>query len=119
MKNINIIYDEDMRENIKREDHVGILLKEPIDYMKTNMPVKFFDYLEAGIPVVAYESTKLGDIVEEYGLGWTVARSVRGIYEFARRSYLDIENFEDNRRKFLYDNTWKDRVAKIRGVSKQ
>jgi len=108
-----LIYDQDMRRNVDAKKNIGVMLMEPINYIKTAFPVKFFDYLEAGIPVLAYKDTNIGRLVEKHGLGWVIDSSASAVADFAKQGTLDIEGFEKRRAAFLQSNTWRQRVKTI------
>jgi glycosyltransferase involved in cell wall biosynthesis len=55
-----------------READIGAALFEPdCDNYRLTLPNKLFEYLAAGVPVLAGEGTELGRVVLEAGVGWT------------------------------------------------
>jgi glycosyltransferase involved in cell wall biosynthesis len=55
-----------------READVGMALFEPeCENYRLTLPNKLFEYLAAGVPVVASEGTEVGRVVAEARVGWT------------------------------------------------
>lgn len=40
---------------------------------KSSMPIKLFDYIGMGLPIIANKNTSYGDFVEENNIGWTIS----------------------------------------------
>ncbi len=68
--------------------HVGVVVIEPISlsYLYC-LPNKLFDYLNAGIPVLASNLPDMENVLQEHECGWTIEPNYKGIFEF-------IENIE-------------------------
>ncbi len=50
----------------------GIIIPQPIERYKTNYPVKLFEYMAAGLPVIATKFGEVAEFVKEAGCGITV-----------------------------------------------
>ena len=48
---------------------IGIIIPHPIERYKTNYPVKLFEYMAAGLPVIASREGESGDFVREASVG--------------------------------------------------
>lgn len=47
----------------------GLILLHPVAHYQASQPVKLFEYMAAGIPVVAYDLPKIREIVSDVGCG--------------------------------------------------
>lgn len=52
--------------------HIGSLLMEPIEYREFAAPLKLYEYLGHGKPVIATQGTLAGDFVERNEIGWAI-----------------------------------------------
>ncbi|MCK2034336.1 glycosyltransferase [Microbacterium sp. KSW4-4] len=59
-------------EPLYADAHIGSLLMEPIEYREFAAPLKLYEYLGHGKPIVATAGTLAGDFVEENGIGWAI-----------------------------------------------
>jgi len=51
---------------------IGLLFVEPINQWEFASPVKMFEYLANGKPIIAVAGTSSADFVEATGIGWTI-----------------------------------------------
>ncbi len=95
---------------------IGILLIEPTEYSKAGFPVKFFSYLQRGWPIIAFENTVIGDLVEKHQLGWVFPRSVKSIEEFLENKDYEreYESCKKNVLEYRITQTWGHRAELIR-----
>ncbi|CAM2898540.1 glycosyltransferase [Actinomyces slackii] len=62
--------------------HVGVLAVKPSEYRDIAVPVKLFEYLSYGRPVIATRGTEAGRIIEANGAGWVVDHN--------RQAFIDL-----------------------------
>jgi glycosyltransferase involved in cell wall biosynthesis len=66
--------------------------------MTITLPSKLFDYINAGIPVIAGDGPEMASIVREWGLGWVVsAASVESIRQAIKDFLTAMPNLEKYR----------------------
>ena len=65
---IGYVQREDL-ENILSYSKIGIIIPKPVKRYKTNYPVKLFEYMAAGIPVIASKFGETAKFVKEAGCG--------------------------------------------------
>jgi len=98
---------------------IGLIFTEPHKYWDFAMPVKLFEYLSFGLPIIAIKNTAAGEFVEKNNVGWTVD------YDEFRLSQL-LQMINGNRKqllekkKFVYrvaeENSWNSRVEKVNSI---
>ncbi len=103
---------------------MGLLLRAPSILINTSQPVKFGEYLGAGIPVILEEGMKkAADILQEYQLGCIVklsGKKTQGEIDNEVKKALDWleanrSAVRTNARKFVEEQyTWKANVQKER-----
>jgi glycosyltransferase involved in cell wall biosynthesis len=72
------------------EADVGVsLLEATCENHRLALPNKVFEYVAAGIPVVASDLPELGRLVEDHGVGWTVDPTDPAELESALRTALE------------------------------
>jgi hypothetical protein len=110
-----------MKAELARSD-VGVILTEPSTYWRFAMPVKLFEYLGAGLPVIASEGTSAADFLLENGCGWAIPYTCHAIRTFLKRfTRSDINRVSEKVRQVAACNTWEDRartvVAALKGLN--
>jgi glycosyltransferase involved in cell wall biosynthesis len=76
------------------ESRVGIIITHPIERYKTNYPVKLFEYMAAGLPVVVAKDTEAAGFVLEADCGMVVdplnvgeiARAIAHLFQYPEES---------------------------------
>lgn len=59
-------------ESLYAAAHVGTLFLEPIEYREFAAPLKMYEYLGHGKPIIAAEGSLVADFVRENGVGWVL-----------------------------------------------
>lgn len=88
---------------------VGVLAMKPIDYRSFAAPIKFFEYIGRGLPVLASPGTHVGDVVEREGIGWVPEYSREAIAQTLRALVADpsrISVAAERTRAIREENTW-------------
>lgn len=96
--------------------HICSLFLKPIEYRTFAMPVKLFEYLGYGKPVVTTKGTAAGEFVEKYDIGWNIDYSVDSL-ESLLKCITGNKDILDQKRKnierILPDHTWQARAEKV------
>lgn len=99
-----------------RAANVGALAVEPYDYWRFAVPVKMFDYLGAGKPVLASNGTLTADLVKREGIGWGVDYTVEALTAWLTAAASDpsvIARGRDGLEKAWSRNTWLSRAQSV------
>lgn len=96
--------------------NVGALYVEPDDYWKFAVPVKQFEYLGAGKPILAAAGSLTGDFVESNGVGWSVDYDPAALAETLRAMAADPGLIAERRERVLAvrdEHTWRHRAGQV------
>ncbi len=80
------------------------------------MPVKLFDYLTYGKPIIATSGTGVGEFIDKNNVGWSVGYSKE---ELRKKLMYIIENPKvyiekvNSIKNIIQDNTWEARARKV------
>ena len=92
---------------------IGSLIFEPEEYWEMAQPVKAYEYLSYGLPVLATRGTAVGSFVERTGFGWTLDCEAEVISTWIRAILKHPEWLEEKRKnaeKAIPDNLWLSRA---------
>lgn len=104
-----------LREHFERAN-VAALLVEPKEYWQLAVPVKLYDYIGAGKPVLATRGTLTGSIVKDQGLGWSIDHDPAVIREFLSGLAASPERIRAARDAVLErrgEHTWRHRAEQV------
>lgn len=96
--------------------HVATACVQPNIYRSFAAPVKLFDGIGMGIPMVASRGTHAGDIVSEAGLGWSVDYTQDAIAELFSRLVRDrgaVSRVRDRVLAHRHEHTWRARADQV------
>lgn len=96
-----------------------LLLVAPDGYRRFAVPLKLFEYLGYGKPVLASRGTLAGDMVDNMGSGFTVENDHTEIAALLRRLAGDPSLLEDaavQAREAGRRNTWRERALTVSAV---
>ncbi|QEN05679.1 glycosyltransferase family 1 protein [Thiospirochaeta perfilievii] len=115
--NIEVIHKsgKELKEELINAD-IGMLFFETDEYRTFAMPVKMFEYLSYGIPVIATEGTAAGDWVKKNGVGWTIPYSEEALDNLLNNLIENpnqIVNTKKNISNVLKDNLWSSRAEQV------
>lgn len=99
--------------------NVAVVATEPQEYWNFAAPLKVYEYLGHGLPIIASEGSLAGRFVAEHGLGWTVPYSRAAFIELLGRLDAQPELIEQARARVLAvrdDHSWAGRVREITRV---
>lgn len=93
--------------------HLGMLFMEPIGYREFAAPMKMFEYLGHGKPVVATEGSLAGEFVVEHGIGWALPYRAEALSELLIRLQRSPEVYAEACERAMavrHANTWEARA---------
>ena len=96
--------------------NVGVLAMEPLEYRTFAVPVKTFDYLGAGKPILASNGTLTADLVEKDRIGWGVDYTVEAFTAWLTSAAADpsvIARGREGLEKAWSRNTWLSRAQSV------
>lgn len=101
--------------------HIGVLAVDPDPYRAMAAPVKLFEYLSYGRPIIVTRPTHAADLVEEIGAGWVVDANAEAIGElltYLREHPEEVQAKAEVAAQAATDHTWKARaLAVVRTLS--
>ena len=89
---------------------------EPMEYRQLAVPVKLFEYIGAGKPILATKGTLTGRKVEEESLGWVIDNTSDALVELLRRLEHDPGEVERMRQTLLSrreGHSWENRARQV------
>lgn len=98
------------------ETNIGALLMEPDEYRDFAAPVKLFDYLGSGKPILATAGTFAGDLVAREGIGWSLPYETDAVASWLTRIAHAPALLAERRREVEVArqlHTWEARAAHV------
>ncbi len=95
---------------------IGSMVFDFSAYREFAFPYKVFEYLGAGLPIIATEATAAADFVIENKVGWKVADNKKSIVTLLRELSNDIESIGEKSRQIEAisgQNTWRSRAKEV------
>lgn len=99
--------------------NVAVVATEPQEYWNFAAPLKVYEYLGHGLPIIASEGSLAGRFVAEHGLGWTVPYRREAFSELLGELDAHPELVDQTRERVLAvreDHSWAGRVREITRV---
>jgi glycosyltransferase involved in cell wall biosynthesis len=96
--------------------HLVSLFVEPSEYRNFAFPVKLFEYIRFGKPIIATSQTAVGDFVKKNEIGWVINHEETFLLELFDQLSGSPELFDDkkkNIRNILEKNTWVTRATQV------
>ncbi len=103
-------------EELYEETHVGMLFMEPIEYREFAAPMKLYEYLGHGKPIIATEGSLAGSFVEENGIGWALPYDAEVLAELLDQLAEDpamLSAKAQQARNVRGEHTWEARAAHV------
>jgi glycosyltransferase involved in cell wall biosynthesis len=92
------------------------LYLEPVNYLSFAAPVKLYEYIGHGRPVIASEGTLSGAFVAKHNIGWTIPYSSDALTELLTRLLEnpdDVKSMTDRVREERHNHTWLARARQV------
>lgn len=114
--NVEVVHrsGEGLRELYAAAD-ACVLLMEPSAYREFAAPMKLYEYLGNGKPVIATEGSLVGGFIAEHGLGWTIPYTADALTELLDRLHEHPEELEamcERVRTVRHEHTWEARARR-------
>ncbi|QAV69980.1 glycosyl transferase family 1 [Salinibacterium sp. UTAS2018] len=103
-------------EGLYADAHIGVLLMEPLEYREFAAPMKLYEYLGHGKPIVATQGSLAGDFVEENGIGWAISYGAEPLAELLSRLQAHPEELaaaQQRAREVRQQHTWEARARQV------
>ncbi|MBC9936607.1 MULTISPECIES: glycosyltransferase [unclassified Leucobacter] len=100
-------------EPMYKSSAVGVLFMEPIDYREFAAPMKLYEYLGHGLPVVAVKGSLVAEFIEEYDAGWALDYDGGELSELLRRLQSNPDEYAQKAervRNLRRQHTWEARA---------
>lgn len=115
--NMNVVHASgDELLELYADADICSLLVEPTEYWQFAAPMKLFEYLGHGKPVVATGGTFAGDFVAENGFGWSIDYESDTIATFLRQLSANPDEVaakSANARLLANEHTWEKRAREM------
>jgi len=82
----------------------------PDEYWKIALPLKLFEAIGYGLPVLSYGDSAVSDFVRENDIGWVVHEDDKNIFEYLINNRDEIEKKRENVIAIRPEHTWKKRA---------
>lgn len=109
-------YNEMVYEDIDVEYNIGIIyLSLPQKIQEAVMPIKLFQYIGMGLPIICVGKSAYADFVIENDIGWQVdsCNDLRDLLHMLEDNKNEIVEKHRNVLKIQESNSWEARVAAI------
>lgn len=103
-------------DDLYAQSHIGVLAVEPSDYRRFAVPLKLFEYLSRGRPILVTEGTEAARIVSSFNAGWVVPYTAEAIAATLRRlqgNRAEVQAKAANAVSAAKVNTWADRARTV------
>lgn len=115
--NIKIVHrkGKELEEYYEKADIVCLYYSNN-EYRDMAMPIKLFEYIGHGKPIISNSNTAAANFIDEYDLGWIINyddENLSNLLDELNSNKKDIFNKTQNVRRVAEDNTWLKRVQKI------
>ncbi len=97
------------------ESDVFVMLRSPHQYLDFAMPVKVFETLGYGVPILTLDGTEAARFIKQENIGWVV-RSVEeasDLLEYLRDHREDIDAMKQRVSEVRLRHTWEERARQV------
>lgn len=103
-------------EEYYRRATICSLFLEPIPYREFASPMKLYEYIGHGRPVIASEGTLSGKFVTEHNIGWTIPYSSDALTRLLTRLLAnpdEVKSMTEHVRDERHNHTWLARARQV------
>lgn len=116
-KNISIIHKvgEEMEAHLWDAD-IAVFSIEPHQYSSFAAPVKIYEYIGYGKPILASKGTLAADFVQQQNIGWSIDYDETALHTFLTRISQfpeEIERIKKNIHSISKSHTWRARAEQV------
>lgn len=99
-----------------KEADVAALYFENNSYRDMAMPIKLFEYISYGIPVISNSNTAAAKFIEDKDIGWVIDYNPDEICKLLDKLVIEKEEIRkksNNMLSIINDNTWESRARQV------
>lgn len=103
-------------EPLYQQHDLAMLYLIPCPYYNLAMPVKAFEAIGFGKPLITVSGTAIGNFVKKQGCGWTVGMEARDLVGLFHKIINNLNIISEKSRvvkKIRFEHTWKSRAKKV------
>jgi glycosyltransferase involved in cell wall biosynthesis len=111
--------DKQKMEQIYIESSCGLLLLHEIETFKTSLPVKLFEYMNFGLPILSSGNNDYNNIIKSAGCGFVADASLDSIIEKSQLIISDaniLKEMSINGLNHVSNYSWSNEELKLRGI---
>lgn len=116
-KNIRVVHESgEGLEALYRHADISLVYVQPDPYREFAAPVKLYEYIGHGRPVIASEGTLAGSFIRDNGCGWTIPyghRELRDLLEHLSLDRSEVESMADRVHSVRREHTWEARAHQV------
>lgn len=97
------------------EADIFIMIRSPHEYLDFAMPIKVFEALGYGVPILTLDGTEAAQFIKQEGIGWVV-RSVEEasrLLDFLRNHPEDVDLMKQHVCEARLRHTWEERARQV------
>lgn len=115
--NINVIHKagNDLKPHFQQAD-ICLVFVKPKPYWSFAVPVKLYEYIGEGKPIIATNGTMAGEIVDTNDLGWSMPYDYKSMLELLSDLNQNKQSIIQKAKKvieFAKHQTWEERARKV------
>lgn len=115
--NIHIVHRQSHElDELYGNANLTLIMVKPTNYWEFAVPVKTFEYIGAGKPIIASEGTYIADFIEREQIGWSLPYDSQEISKFLlglADTPLILEKKTDEVEKLREEHTWVARAHQV------
>ena len=99
-----------------KNSNIASLFLKPDNYRTFAMPIKLFEYLGKGKPIIATKGTLAGDFVEENNIGWVIDYKETDLVDLLNYLSCNFHEVKETQLRVIQlanHHTWKARAMKV------
>ncbi|MBK0419477.1 hypothetical protein JD276_10575 [Leucobacter sp. CSA1] len=103
-------------EGLYADAHLGALLMEPAEYREFAAPMKLYEYLGHGKPIIATKGSLAGDFVEQNDIGWAIPYDAGALTALLERLTAEPSLLQAKHRRCEIvgkEHTWEARAGQV------